>query len=96
MQTEDPRNNSRKNDQRDTTLPALGSLTNDDNDDSEDVAKNMNLHPFTLCRVYLNLPNLTNDVGDFPGVESLRTLSKLKKRQENSSSSVHVLYKTLH
>ena len=72
------------------------SLTNDDNDDSENVAKNMNLHPFTLCRVYLNPPNLTNDVGDFPGVESLRTLSKLKKRQENSSSSVHVLYKTLH
>ena len=25
-------------------MPALGSLTNDDNDDSEDVAKNMNLH----------------------------------------------------
>ena len=42
----------------------IESLGNADNDRSENVAKKTNLHPFKLCRVYLDLLNLSNE-GDF-------------------------------
>ena len=35
-----------------------------------------------------------SNAGDFPGVEFLRILFKLKKRKESSLSYVHVLHKT--
>ena len=42
----------------------VGSLSNDDKDDRENVAAKMNLHPIKLCRVYVELLNLPNR-GDF-------------------------------
>ena len=42
----------------------LGSLGNDDDDGSENVAKKINLRLFKLYRVYSNPLNLSN-VGDF-------------------------------
>ena len=39
-------------------------LTNDDDDDSENVAKKLNLPNFKCYRVYLELLNFSN-VGDF-------------------------------
>ena len=42
----------------------LGSLSNDDDDRSENVAKKMNMCPFKPYRVYLGPLNLSN-VGDF-------------------------------
>ena len=38
----------------------LGSLSNDDDDGSENVAKKMNLRSFKLNRVYLDSLNLSN------------------------------------
>ena len=43
---------------------SIGSLTNDDDDGSENVAKKMNLRPFKLYRVYVDPLNLSN-AGDF-------------------------------
>ena len=42
----------------------LGTLSNDDDDGSENVAKKMNLRSFKLNRVYLDLLNMPN-AGDF-------------------------------
>ena len=71
----------------------LGTLSNDDDDGSEDVVKKRNLRSFELNHGYLDPLNMSN-AGEFPGVEFLRILFKFKKRKENSSSYVHVLHKT--
>ena len=71
----------------------LGTLSNDDDDGNENVAKKGNLRSFKLNHVYLDPLNMSN-AGEFPGVEFLRILFKFKKRKENSSSYVHVLHKT--
>ena len=42
----------------------LGTLSNDDDDGSENVAKEMNLRSFKLNRVYLDQLNMSN-AGDF-------------------------------
>ena len=53
------------------------------NDSSENVAKKTNLHPFKLCRVYLDLLNLSN-VGDFSWSWILKDFVQVQKeRQEN-------------
>ena len=60
----------------------IKSLSND-NDSSENVAKKTNLHPFKLCRVYLDLLNLSN-VGDFSWSWILKDFIQVQKeRQEN-------------
>ena len=71
----------------------LGTLSNDDDDRSENVAKKMNLSSFKLNRVYLD-PIKCQMQATFPGVEFLRILFRFKKRKEDSSSYVHVLHKT--
>ena len=43
---------------------SIGSLTNDDDDGSENFAKKINLRPFKLYRVYVDPLNLSN-AGDF-------------------------------
>ena len=69
----------------------LGTLSNDDDDGSENVAKKMNLSSFKLNRVYLD-PIKCQMQATFPGVEFLRILLRFKKRKKDSS--VHVLHKT--
>ena len=71
----------------------LGTLSNDNDDGNENVAKKGNLRSFKLNHVYLDPLNMSN-AGEFPGVEFLRILFKFKKRKENSSSYVHVLHRT--
>ena len=61
----------------------IESLGNADNDRSENVAKKTNLHPFKLCRVYLDLLNLSN-VGDFSWSWILKDFIQVQKeKQEN-------------
>ena len=50
----------------------IGSLSNQDDDGCENVAKKMNLRPFKLYLAYLD-PLQLSSVGDLPGVEFLRT-----------------------
>ena len=58
----------------------LGTLSDDHDDDgSENVAKKMNLSSFKLDRVYLD-PIKCQMQATFPGVEFLRILCGLKKR----------------
>ena len=64
----------------------LGTLSNDNDDGNENVAKKGNLRSFKLNHVYLDPLNMSN-AGEFPGVEFLRISFKFKKRKENSSSS---------
>ena len=45
-------------------LTTLGTLSKDDDDDSENVSKKMNLRSFKLNRVYLDPLNMSN-AGDF-------------------------------
>ena len=42
----------------------LGTLSNNDDDGSENITKKMNLRPFKLYRVYLK-PHNSSDVGEF-------------------------------
>ena len=62
-------------------------------DDSESVAKKMNLRSFKLNGVYWTR-SICQMQAIFTGVEFVRILFKFKKRKENSSSLVHVLHKT--
>ena len=71
----------------------LGTLSNDDDDGSENVAKKLNLCSFKLTHVYLDPLNMSN-AGDFSWSWILKILFKFKKRKENSSWYVHVLHKT--
>ena len=71
----------------------------DDDDGSENVAKKMNLCPFkdsnsiaSVCTRSISCQMETIS----PGVELLRTLSRFRKRMENSMSYVHVLHITSH
>ena len=71
----------------------------DDDDGSENVAKKMNLRPFkdsnsiaSVCTRSISCQMKTIS----PGVELLRTLSRFRKRMENSMSYVHVLHLTSH
>ena len=43
----------------------IGTLSNDDDDGSENVAKKMNLRSFKLNRVDLDPFNMSNSAGDF-------------------------------
>ena len=45
-------------------LAKIGTLSNDDDDGSENITKKMNLRPFKLYRVYLKPLNSSN-LGDF-------------------------------
>ena len=47
-----------------TTILSIGTLSNDDDDGSENVGKKMNLSSFKLIRVYLNPLNMSS-TGDF-------------------------------
>ena len=70
----------------------------DDDDGSENVAKKMNLLPFkdsnSIASVSTRSISCQNTIS--PGVELLRTLSRFRKRMENSMSYVHVLHITSH
>ena len=71
----------------------LGTLSNENDNGSENVAKKMNLCSFKLSQVYkdpLNMPS----AGDFSWSWILKILFKFKNRKENSSWHVHVLHKT--
>ena len=76
-----------------STASILGTLSNDDDDGSENVAKKMNLRSFKLNRVDLDPFNMSNSAGDFSW-SWIRKDFKFKKSKENSSSYVHVLHKT--
>ena len=71
---------------------SLGTLSNDDDDGSENFAKKINLRSFKLNRVYLDPHNMSN-AGDVSWSWILKGF-KFKKRKENSSSYVHVLHNT--
>jgi len=60
-------------------IASLGTLSKEDDDGSENVAKQMNLRSFKLNRVYLDPFNMSN-AGDVSGVEFLRILFRFKKR----------------
>ena len=71
----------------------IGTLSKDDDDGSENVAKKMNLCSFKLNRVYLDTLNISN-AGDFSWSWILKDfIHGIKKRKKNSSSYVHVLNK---
>ena len=57
------------------------SLSNDDDDGRVDVAKKLNLRPFKLYRVYLDLLKICKMYAFSPGVELLRTLYPGSKRE---------------
>ena len=72
----------------------LGSLSNKDDNSSENIAKKIiDLRPFKLFRAYLEQLNLSN-VGDFSWSWILKDFIQFKKRKDNSSSYVHVLHKS--
>ena len=68
-----------------------GTLTNDDDNGSENVAKKMNLRSFKLNRVYLDPLNVSH-AGDFSLSWILKDFIQVQK-EEISSSYVHVLHK---
>ena len=67
----------------------LGTLSNDDDDGSENVAKKLNLCSFKLTHVYLEPLNMSN-AGDFSRSWILKDFIQVQKRKENSSWYVHV------
>ena len=62
----------------------LGSLSNDDEGASENVAKKMNLHSFKLYRVFLDLLSWSM-WAIFPGFQFLRTVAEFKNKTRNYS-----------
>ena len=72
---------------------STGTLSNDDDDGSENFAKKTNLPSFKLIASVWTR-SICQMSATFPGVEFVRILFKFKKRKENSSSYVHVLHKT--
>ena len=58
-------------------MEELGTLSNYDDDGSENITKKMNLRPFKLYRVYLEVLNSSN-VGDFSWSLILKALSMFK------------------
>ena len=72
----------------------IGTLSNHNDNGSENVAKKMNLCSLKLSHVYLDPLNMSN-AGDFSWTWILKDfIHGIKKRKENSSSYVHDLYKT--
>ena len=71
----------------------IGTLSNDDDDSSENVAKKcICVLSDLIASIWTRL--ICQMQATFPGVEFLRILFTFKKRKENSSSYVHVLHKT--
>ena len=58
----------------------LGTLSNDNDDSSENVAKKMNLRSFKLNRVYLDPVNMSN-VGDFSWSWILKDFIQVQKEE---------------
>ena len=82
-----PRKNKRNLTSTCDHLTKLGTLSNEDDDSSENVAKRRliaSIWTRSICQMQAT----------FPGVGFLRILFKFKKRKENSWSYVHVLHKT--
>ena len=71
---------------------SLGTLSNEDDDGSENVTEKMNLRSFNLI-ASIRTRSICQMQATFPGIEFLRSLFRFKKRKENSSSYVHVLHK---
>ena len=59
---------------------SLGTLSNNDDDGSENVAKKMNLHSFKLNRVHLDPLNMSN-AGDFSWSCIRKDFVQVKKDQ---------------
>ena len=74
-------------------MPSVETLSNDDDDGGENVAKKMNVRSFKLNRVYLDPLNMSN-AGDFSWSWILKDFIQVQKEEENSSSYIHVLHKT--
>ena len=91
--THNHRGGGRGGDGRLQRLSTVGTISNDDDDGSVNVAKKMNLRLSNLISSIW-----TRSIGQmqatFPGVEFLRILFKFKKGKENSSSHVHILNET--
>ena len=75
----------------------IGTLSNYDDDGSENITKKMNLRHFKLYRVYLEPLNSSNVyVGDVSWSWILKGFIHIQIEKGNLSSYVHVLYKTSH
>ena len=72
----------------------LQSLSNND-DDTENIGKKMNLYSFKLYHVYLDPLSLSN-VSYVSRVWILRDLIRFKKRKESLLLYVHILHKISH
>ena len=59
---------------------SLGTLSNDDDDRSENLAKKVNLSSFKLNRVYLDLPKMSN-VGHFSWSWILKDFIQVQKEE---------------
>ena len=57
-----------------------GTLSNDDDDGSENVAKKLNLRSFKLNRVYLEPLNMSNE-GDFSWSSILKNFIQVRKEE---------------
>ena len=67
------------NDSRQVVFAArFGTLSRDDDDGSEDVAKKMDLRSFKLNRVFLDPLNMSN-AANFPEIEFVRILAELSR-----------------
>ena len=77
----------------------IGSLSNDDDDDDDgrvNVAKKLNLRPFKLYRLYLDLLNLSNVFHSFWSWIDKDFVSRFKTRKNNLLSYVYVPRTTTH
>ena len=74
--------------------PSVGTLSDYDDNGSENIAKKMNFRPFKLYRVHLEPLNSSN-VGDFSWNWILKGFTHVQIKKGNFFSSyVHVLHKT--
>ena len=76
--THNHRGGGRGGDGRLQGLSTVGTISNDDDDGSENVAKKMNLRSFKLNRVYLDPLNMSN-VGDFSWSWILKDFIQVQK-----------------
>ena len=70
----------------------LGTLSDDDDDGSENVSKKI-IYFLSNLIASIWTRSICQVQATFPGVEFLRILFRFKKRKENSSLYVHVLHK---
>ena len=61
-------------------IETIGTLSKDDHDGSENVAKKMNLRSFKLNRVYLDPLNMSN-AGDFSWSWILKDFVQVQKQE---------------